>query len=227
MVSQPHALVPQLADDGNRCGQSIGAHARHSGRADGRDDASGNHARNRSRAGAAAQHDRLGVVPRRLAAQSVVHARVRRERHHHGLRASELHRAAGRRLAAQGLHPSRGTVRRLRDQLGLSRDRGTDGGSRAGHATSLAHAADWPVPVSLRVAATGGRRSAQPNGRSGRRPDQGVDVLDDELQARAPKLGSVDVDAGRGLHRAARAVRGDGIPLVRQHEPRGHHAGRR
>ena len=56
-----------------------------------------------------------------------VHQQVRRERDDHGLRAPELRRAAGRRPQAEGLHPAPRTLRRLRDQLGLSRHPREDG----------------------------------------------------------------------------------------------------
>ena len=95
------------------------------------------------------------VVPGGLAAQAVVRAALRRVGDDHGLRAAELRRAAGRRAAAEGLHPPPRTVRRLRHQLGLPRAAaGRDAGGRAGDAARMADGAARADGLPLRGSST-------------------------------------------------------------------------
>ena len=164
MVSQSHAFVSQLAHHGDRRIQPRRTLARHSGRADGRNNAAGHHARDWPRAGTTAQHDGVGVVPDRLPAEPNVYEHVWRQCDHHGLRPTELHRATWGRPQDQGLHPATWTLRRLRHQLGIPRDCHKECGRGEAHTQSVAHAAVRAVSLSLRVAGTGQWRPAQSDG---------------------------------------------------------------
>ena len=152
-----------------------GAHARHSRRADGRDDAPGHRARDRPRA-----RPRSTTWSRRRSSRSTrsarrVHEQVRRERDDHGLRATELRRAAGRRSQAERFHSPPRTLRRLRDQLGLpvssrSRRRPTTSARRS---TTGSCNQTGALPYRYVPQAVRRRRSAVADGRHRRRSGEG------------------------------------------------------
>ena len=97
VVPQSPEVVPEPTHGGDGrskptcpvAGDSRGAH--------GGDHASGDRARGGACAGATAQLDRVGCLPRGLTALAELHREVRRRGFDHGVREAKLHRSTGRR----------------------------------------------------------------------------------------------------------------------------------